>query len=153
MAPSPPLLPQHARVATLEKQNRDLAWQVAMLTRGGGGTGAGGGRAGAPSGSVAVTVPPGELPGRGSLLGLLGWALRYRKQLTMGYLVVLHALVYLALTHGALFGAAAGSTDCAVPAAAAATVAGGGGAAGGGVLVSAASAAALEAGGGQGAAR
>ncbi len=35
----PVLLAQHAKVATLEKQNRDLSWQVAMLARPGGTSG------------------------------------------------------------------------------------------------------------------
>lgn len=128
-------------MAALEKQNRELSWQVAMLTRGGG---AGGGSSlpppcqplgvGGPPGSVAVGMPKdggaaAAAAGPRSLLtlpGLLGLVLRYRKWLVIGYLVVLHIFVYLALTHGALFRS---STAAAAAAAAASRAALKGGAA------------------------
>lgn len=37
------------------------------------------------------------------IAGVVGWVLRHRKALTIGYLVLLHVLVYYSLTHG-LFG-------------------------------------------------
>jgi hypothetical protein len=100
---------QHARVAALEKQCRDLGWQVTMLTRGGPGAGVGSSNGGGisgtagPPGSVAVPMPATTEPsGRGAMRAV-GLLLRYRRQLAASYLVLLHALVYLAVFHTALF--------------------------------------------------
>ena len=78
------------KIAALENKNRELGWQVAMVS-----TGATKGKAGPAAAADAAreaklqTVP-----------GMLGVVLRHRMKLIGGYLVVLHALVYFALTHG-----------------------------------------------------
>lgn len=78
------------KIAALENKNRELGWQVAMVS-----TGATKGKAGPAAAADAAreaklqTVP-----------GMLGVVLRHRMKLIVGYLVVLHALVYFALTHG-----------------------------------------------------
>ncbi|KAK9814064.1 hypothetical protein WJX72_000201 [[Myrmecia] bisecta] len=91
---------QHAKVAALEKHTHELSWQVAMLTR----TGDGAQPARRPG---AVPEPVQSEPGQGTLPGVVGLLLRHRKKLVVVYLVVLHALVYFALTHG-VFGSMAG---------------------------------------------
>jgi len=107
-----------ARVASLEKQVRELSWQVAMLAGPGGGGVTVGGVMGVPVGLIGgssevqggSTLLPSHFPMQlnrpelGSLAGVIGWILRHRKMLIMGYLVLLHMLVYYSLTHG-LFGA------------------------------------------------
>ena len=105
-----PARPQHAKVASLEKQNRDLSWQVAMLTRGsnsGGSSGAGlqlpvstqSLGIGGPPGSVAVPVGPagggeGGWRRHATLPGLLGLVLRYRRQLVSARRAALCMLCY-----------------------------------------------------------
>jgi hypothetical protein len=42
-----------------------------------------------------------EVPWHATLPGVVGWTLRHRKHLIIFYLVVLHLIVYVALTHGA----------------------------------------------------
>lgn len=76
--------------------------QVAMLTRG---EGPAPGRRlgiGGPPGSVSVPMPAGgPLEGAASerpLALALGWALRHRRGLLLGYLAFLHVLVYYVAT-------------------------------------------------------
>ena len=88
---------QQARVAALEKQNHDLAWQVAMLTRGGHHQPLG---IGSPPGAVSVPMPHHEAaPGQVTFAGVVAASLRYRRRLVYSYLLILHCLVYFALTH------------------------------------------------------
>lgn len=100
------LLVQQAKVAALEKQNRELSWQVAMLTRGGG---AGSGSeapvqrrlgTGGPPGSVAVPMPAAALEGAAErpVAVALGWVLRHRRGLLAAYGIFLHVLVYWTAT-------------------------------------------------------
>lgn len=93
---------QQAKVAALEKQNRELSWQVAMLTRGSGAPAGGGGRVGigGPPGSVAVPMPAAQLEGSAErpVAVAVGWVLRHRRQLLGAYLVLLHLLVYICAT-------------------------------------------------------
>jgi hypothetical protein len=90
-----------------EKQNRELSWQVAMLTRGSGAIAAAeAGRApgrlgiGGPPGSVAVAVPAAGVDGGEARPVALatGWVLRHRRRLMAIYVVALHALVYICAT-------------------------------------------------------
>jgi len=41
-----------------------------------------------------------EDPGKGTVAGIVGWVLAHRRVLIAAYLVLLHGLVYFALTHG-----------------------------------------------------
>ena len=41
-----------------------------------------------------------EDPGKGTVAGIVGWVLAHRRVLIVAYLVLLHGLVYFALTHG-----------------------------------------------------
>ena len=41
-----------------------------------------------------------EDPGKGTVAGIIGWVLAHRRVLIVAYLVLLHGLVYFALTHG-----------------------------------------------------
>lgn len=95
---------QHARVAMLEKQNQQLLWQVAMLTRLDGNNSQAAGPPTqlrrSPSQSVLGTDQQQE-PGRLSVAAATGWLLRYRKQLVIAYIVILHFIVYVALSNGA----------------------------------------------------
>ena len=106
---------QKARLADLEKQNKELAWQIAMLTRGAPAVpvATGGGRG--PPGSVSVPMPllSEEAGQTGTLPGVIGLVLRYRKHLVASYLLVLHALVYLAATRSAAVCSGAGAADAA----------------------------------------
>lgn len=96
---------QQARVVALEKQNRELSWQVAMLTRGGsaagpaGGGSSAGGRVGigGPPGSVVLPMPAAQLEGSTErpVAVAVGWVLRHRRQLMGAYLALLHLLVYV----------------------------------------------------------
>ena len=92
------------RIAALESKNQELGWQVAMVAGGGGAGGGGGGAGGLAAGKFSTARPGGVLdpkgPRKGGVPGLLGAALRYRFHILGGYLLVLHALVYFALTHG-----------------------------------------------------
>ena len=97
-------------MAALEKQNRELSWQVAMLTRGSGSASAAHHHhpqqqqllgIGGPPGSVAIPMPAAGAEAaswRKQLTtgpGLVGLVLRYRKQLVLAYLVIVHVLLYL----------------------------------------------------------
>ncbi|KAK9798136.1 hypothetical protein WJX73_005821 [Symbiochloris irregularis] len=82
---------QQAQVDALQKANRDLSWQVAMLARSGAQE--------APphpasSGHRAIVLGPAASPGRGTVAGVLGWVLRHRKPLLMAYLAFTHILIY-----------------------------------------------------------
>ena len=87
-------------MTTLEKTNQQLSWQVAMLTRGGEGK----------PGHKRRTVPDVEqgaaavddVVTRQSLFpSVVGAILAQRKYFIIGYLIVLHLLVYIALTSNA----------------------------------------------------
>ncbi len=56
-----------------------------------------------------------EEPGRGTLPGVVGWVLRHRRVLVIAYLVLLHGLVYFALTHGVF--SRVHASQCTMPAA------------------------------------
>lgn len=92
-----------AQIAELQKQNKELAWQVAMLTRvNPGGAQQTYGRA-PPPGAVVVPMPPAfgeEGPRATSFARLTALVLRYRKYLVVVYLVALHALVYFSAVQG-----------------------------------------------------
>lgn len=134
LPPSRPLPPQ----AVLEKHNRELSWQVAMLADGSAGAAAAssaGGAASTPGGAGkgkggrvvvemgAGTAPPVRRSARppnrrwralqlttsccipsswlqDSLAAGVGLLLRYRVPFLYGYLIILHVLVYSAVTHG-----------------------------------------------------
>ena len=92
---------QDAHVVSLEKQNRELSWQVAMLTRGS--TGIQTAR-GVPPDSVSVPMSAESHANQGgTLAAAVGVALRHRKRLIIVYLVALHILVYISLVHKMLF--------------------------------------------------
>lgn len=105
------LAAQQAKVAALEKQNRELGWQVAMLTRGEGPAPARRLGIGGPPGSVSVPMPAGMLEGASErpLAMALGWALSHRRGLLMGYLAFLHGLVYYVATAGQRHASSAGA--------------------------------------------
>jgi hypothetical protein len=96
-----------SRAALLEKQIRELQWQVAMLAGTSNTTVSGSPVVAAsrsqvlPHASNSGNVAP---PNAFSIAGVLGWILRHRKGLMVGYAVMLHFLVYYSLTHG-LWGA------------------------------------------------
>lgn len=87
------------RIAELERKNQELGWQVAMVAGGGAGPGGGG-----PARQTLATRPGGALEPKsarkGGVPGLMGSVLRYRFHILGCYLLLLHALVYFALTHG-----------------------------------------------------
>ena len=92
------------RIAALESKNQELGWQVAMVAGGGAGGGAGPG-AGGPARLPLAARPGGALEPKwgvrkGGMPGLMGAVLRYRFHILGCYLLLLHALVYFALTHG-----------------------------------------------------
>ena len=92
------------RIAALESKNQELGWQVAMVAGGGAGGGAGLG-AGGPARQPLAARPGGALEPKwgvrkGGMPGLMGAVLRYRFHILGCYLLLLHALVYFALTHG-----------------------------------------------------
>jgi hypothetical protein len=112
---------QSAKITVLEKANAQLTWQVAMLadSAGEGGQSAGNAvlkpvsghavRPGEDGRSEGVTQPSGGL----TMASVVGWTLAHRKQLVVGYLVVLHLLVYFALTHGVFSFSSYGTTTSA----------------------------------------
>jgi len=90
-----------AELSELKKQNKDLAWQIAMLTRGG--QPALQPLRPSPPGSVAVNIMPATPATLGpedagkmiiSLPRLTGLVLRYRRPFILAYVVLLHILVY-----------------------------------------------------------
>ena len=92
------------RIAALESKNQELGWQVAMVAGGGAGGGAGPGADG-PARLPLAARPGGALEPKwgvrkGGMPGLMGAVLRYRFHILGCYLLLLHALVYFALTHG-----------------------------------------------------
>ena len=91
---------QAAKVTTLEKANQQLSWQVAMLTRGGEGKPVHKRRSvpDVEQGAAAVD----DVVTRQSLFpSVMGAILAQRKYFIIGYLIVLHLLVYIALTSNA----------------------------------------------------
>ena len=103
-----------SRVTLLEKQIRELQWQVAMLAGTGNSTAAAVGVPVSDSPVVVTSRSQAALhpsnsgnvapPHAFSVAGVLGWMLKHRKGLMIGYAVMLHFLVYYSLTHG-LWGA------------------------------------------------
>ena len=94
------VLLQAAKVTTLEKTNQQLSWQVAMLTRGGEGKPVHKRRTvpDVEQGAAAVD----DVVTRQSLFpSVMGALLAQRKYFIIGYLIVLHLLVYIALTSNA----------------------------------------------------
>lgn len=77
--------------AEVEKKNKELGWQIAML--------ANRQQQHVPSGAVAVTISQSsDVEHSSSIAKLTGGLLRYRKHLLMGYFFFLHALVYFVAT-------------------------------------------------------
>ena len=106
---------ERSKAASLEKANKELSWQVAMLARSDASAGLG---VCGPPGSVSVAIRGGEAGGapgpQASVAWMVGWVLRYRRQLLGLYLVLIHAVLYLVLLRAgdptkALGGAGAGA--------------------------------------------
>lgn len=110
---------QLARIASLEKTNRQLSWQVAMTTASSGQamplSGLEEGRP-RPAPVLQAAASSGSAPSGISLASVVGWVLAHRKLLVAAYLVILHLMVYFALTHGAFsFSTYANKPTCEAP--------------------------------------
>ena len=74
------------KVKQLQKENKDLRWQIAMAS---------------PDDSIKVDIPK-HLDSTKRLhqpKGILAILVKYRKQIAITYLLLLHFTVYFALTH------------------------------------------------------
>ena len=75
------------KVKKLQKENKDLRWQIAMTST---------------DESIKVDIPKHLVDGSKHLpqpTGPLAFVVKHRKQILIFYLLLLHFLVYFALTH------------------------------------------------------
>lgn len=94
------VLLQAAKVTTLEKTNQQLSWQVAMLTRGGEGKLVHKRRT-VPDVEQGAAAADDGVTRQSLIPSVMGAILAQRKYFIIGYLIVLHLLVYIALTSNA----------------------------------------------------
>ena len=77
---------QTIKIQALQKENKDLRWQIAMTSN---------------DESVQIAIPRGKGQAHGQAqapTGLLATIVKHRKYILVGYLLFMHLLVYIALT-------------------------------------------------------